>query len=113
MIVPQTVTFVKLLDSAKPAFLRVQIRIHLALFESYLHCTKRSVELLLGLGALVASFLVVFLYLLSLATGKSQLFLCVLSLTAVSRTESGKETLPNSFALCLHFSEYWQLMICW
>lgn len=42
MIVPQTVTFVKLLDSAKPAFLRVQIRIHLALFESYLHCTKVS-----------------------------------------------------------------------
>lgn len=109
MIVPQTVTFVKLLDSAKPAFLRVQIRIHLALFESYLHCTKVS-GATAGTGS-PCGFLPGCV--LELATGKSQLFLCVLSLTAVSRTESGKETLPNSFALCLHFSEYWQLMICW
>lgn len=34
MIVPQTVMFVKLSDSAKPAFLRVQIRIRLAFLKT-------------------------------------------------------------------------------
>lgn len=43
----------------------------------------------------------------NLCCWQSHLFLCALSLPATSRAESGKQTLPNSSALCLHFGECW------